>query len=286
MKMSEILAVIMNLSVLIFVISSMLSMGLSLTVAEILAPLRKTRLVVLALVANFIIAPLAAYLILLVIPLEQGLRTGLIIMATAAGAPFLPKLVQAAKGDVAFSVGLMVLLMIATIIYLPIVLPLLLQGVEVNPMDIAKSLVVMMLIPLAAGLFIKTRYEDIGKSLYPSMNQASSLGLILLLVSGVVVNYETILGVIGTGGILAIFIFLGITLIAGYLLGGNQANFRSVVGLGTAQRNISAAFLVAVGNFSEDPNVLAIIMVAGLIGLIALMVIAGEIGRHNYEATK
>ncbi len=284
--MSEILAVIMNLSVLIFVISSMLSMGLSLTVAEILAPLRKTRLVVLALVANFIIAPLAAYLILLVIPLEQGLRTGLIIMATAAGAPFLPKLVQAAKGDVAFSVGLMVLLMIATIIYLPIVLPLLLQGVEVNPMDIAKSLVVMMLIPLAAGLFIKTRYEDIGKSLYPSMNQASSLGLILLLVSGVVVNYETILGVIGTGGILAIFIFLGITLIAGYLLGGNQANFRSVVGLGTAQRNISAAFLVAVGNFSEDPNVLAIIMVAGLIGLIALMVIAGEIGRHNYEATK
>ena len=284
--MSEILAVIMNLSVLIFVISSMLSMGLSLTIAEILAPLSKIRLVVLALVANFIVAPLAAYLILILIPLDQGLGIGLIIMATAAGAPFLPKLVQAAKGDVAFSVGLMVLLMIATIIYLPIVLPLLLQGVEVNPMDIAKSLVVMMLIPLAAGLFIKARYEDIAKSLYLSMNQASSLGLILLLVSGVVVNYETILGVIGTGGILAIFIFLGISLIAGYILGGNQANFRSVVGLSTAQRNISAAFLVAVGNFSEDPNVLAIIIVAGLIGLIALMVIAGEIGRHNYEATK
>ena len=278
--MNEILAVIMNLSVLVFVISSMLSMGLSLTMAEIIAPLSKARLVILALVANFIIAPLAAYLILLVIPLDPGLATGLIIMSTAAGAPFLPKLAQAAKGDVAFSVGLMVLLMVVTIIYLPIVLPLLLQGVEVNPVDIAKSLVIMMLLPLAIGLFIKARYENIATSLFPHLNQASSLGLVLLLVSGVAVNYEIILGVIGTGGILAIFVFLGITLVAGYFLGGTQVNSRSVVGLGNAQRNISAAFLVAVGNFSEDPDVLAMIMVAGLLGLVLLMVVAGEIGKR------
>jgi hypothetical protein len=56
---------------------------------------------------------------LLVIPLEQSLRTGLIVLATAAGAPFLPKLVQGANGNVAFGVGLMVLLMseITTVMY-------------------------------------------------------------------------------------------------------------------------------------------------------------------------
>jgi BASS family bile acid:Na+ symporter len=75
----------------------------------------------------------------------------LILLATAAGAPFLPKLAEVAKGNIAFSVGLMVLLMIVTIIYLPIVLPLLLGGVDVNPWDIAKSLIVMMLIPLVVG---------------------------------------------------------------------------------------------------------------------------------------
>lgn len=279
--MNEILAVIMNLSVLVFVICSMLSMGLSLTVGQIVAPLRKARLVIMALVANFVLAPLAAYLILLVIPLEEGLATGLIVMATAAGAPFLPKLAQAAKGDVALSVGLMVLLMVVTIVYLPIVLPLLLQGVEVNPLDIAKSLVIMMLTPLAIGLFIKARYENTAESLYPHMSQASSLGLVLLLVSGIAVNYATILGVIGTGGILAILIFLAITFAAGYFLGGPQTGSRSVLGLGTAQRNISAAFLVAVGNFADDPNVLAIIIVAGLVGLVLLMVVAGETGKRG-----
>ena len=65
-----------------------------------------------------------------------------------------------AKGNTAFSVGLMVLLMVVTIIYLPLVLPLLLGSVEVNPVDIAQSLIFMMLIPLAIGLFIKARYEE------------------------------------------------------------------------------------------------------------------------------
>jgi BASS family bile acid:Na+ symporter len=279
--MSEILGVIMNLSVLTFVITSMLAMGLSLTVSMIAAPLRNARLMILALVANFILVPLIAYLILLVIPLEQGLAIGLIILATAAGAPFLPKLVQAAKGNTAFSVGLMVLLMVVTIIYVPFVLPLLLQGVQVNPLEIAKSLVILMLIPLAIGLVIKARYETIAESLFPHMNHVSSLALVLLLVSGLVLNFSAIVGVIGTGAILAIAIFLVVTVVVGYILGGSEKSTKSVLGLGTAQRNISAAFLIAVQNFPGDPNVLVMMIVAGLVGLVLLMVIAGELGRRS-----
>ena len=49
-------------------------------------------------------------------------------MGTAAGAPFLPKLGQLAKGNLAFAVGLMVMLMVVTVGYLPLVLPLLLRS--------------------------------------------------------------------------------------------------------------------------------------------------------------
>jgi len=61
-------------------------------------------------------------------------------LGTAAGAPFLPKLAQIAKGNLAFGVGLMVLLMVVTVGYLPLVLPILLPGVSVNPAEIARSL--------------------------------------------------------------------------------------------------------------------------------------------------
>ena len=282
--MSEILAVVMNLSVLVFVITSMLAMGLNLTVKQIVEPLRNTRLVILALIANFILVPILAYLIISVIPLEQGLATGLILMATAAGAPFLPKLAQAAKGNLAFAVGLMVLLMVATIIYMPIVLPLLLQGVEVNPWDIAKSLIIMMLIPLAIGLFIKARYESTAESLQPHMSQTSTVAIAILMVTGIVLNFSAIVGVIGTGAIIAILVFLVVALILGYFLGGAESGTRSVLGLGTAQRNLSAALVVAAQNFADDPNVLTMILVAGLVGLVLLMVVGGELGRRE-EAT-
>jgi BASS family bile acid:Na+ symporter len=75
-----------------------------------------------------------------VIPLEESLQIGLIVLATAAGAPFLPKLVQVAKGEVAFGVGLMVLLMVVTIVYIPFILPIFLPGVSVNPWDIVPNL--------------------------------------------------------------------------------------------------------------------------------------------------
>ena len=44
---------------------------------------------------------------------------GLLLLGLAAGAPFLPKLAQISKGNLAFAVGLMVLLMVITVGYLP-----------------------------------------------------------------------------------------------------------------------------------------------------------------------
>ena len=119
MTTREFFEAIGSLSGLLFIISSMLAMGMSLTMADILQPLKNVRLVLMALLANFVLVPLLAYIIILVIPLEQSLQIGLIVLATAAGPPFLPKLVQGAKGNIAFGVGLMVLLMVVTIFYLP-----------------------------------------------------------------------------------------------------------------------------------------------------------------------
>src|SRR5512136_646415 len=161
-----------TLGVLVFIVTSMLGMGFSLTIPQIMTPLKNTRLVIMSLVANFIIVPILALLIVRIIPLSEGLQIGLILVGMAAGAPFLPKLVQVAKGDMAFTAGLMVLLMVVTIAYLPIVLPFVLTGVQVNPWAIARSLIFLMLIPLAISLFIREKYEDVAVGLLPTMKMA------------------------------------------------------------------------------------------------------------------
>ncbi len=278
--MSEIIGVIAKLSALTFILTSMLAMGLSLTVRQIVDPLKNVKVVLLALLANFVLVPAIAYGITLFIPLDDGLATGLIIVGAAAGAPFLPKLVQLAKGNAAFSVGLMTLLMIVTVIYLPIVLPLLLPGASVNPWDIAQSLIFAMLLPLAIGLFIKARYSETAASLQPHMSQISSLAIVLMLVTVLVLEFSTIIGAIGTGGLLVAVIFVIASLAVGLLFGGSGAGMRSVMGLGTAQRNLSAAMLVAVQNFSDDPNVLLMVMLVAILGLVLLGIVAGEMGKR------
>jgi BASS family bile acid:Na+ symporter len=279
--MKDIIQVLANLSTLIFVISSMLSLGLSLTVQQILDPLKDIGLVLRVLLANFVLVPLVAYLLKSVIPLDNSLAIGLILLATAAGAPFLPKLTQVAKGNVALSVGMMVLLMVVTVIYVPLVLPLLLPGVTVNPVEIARSLVILMLIPLAIGLFINARYDAIADSLQPHMSQASSTSLLAVFVLMLVLNIQSVLATFGSGGILAAVLLIAASFVIGYFLGGRSTDGKSVLGLGTAQRNIAAAMVVATGNFADDPKVLTMILVGALLMLAILMPLAGEIGKRT-----
>jgi BASS family bile acid:Na+ symporter len=281
----EILNVILKVSLLVFVVSSMLAMGLSLTVGQIVEPLRSVRLVLISLAANFIAVPLIGWGIAELLSLEEGLAIGLTIMAVAGGAPFLPKLAAAANGSVAFSVGLMVLLMVVTVAYMPLVLPLLISGVEVNPWDIASSLIFLMLVPLGIGLLVRARYEDTAAGLQPLMTQTSTIAIALLLAAGVIVNFDNIVELVGTGGFIAIVLFLAVALVVGYVGGGSDPSIRSVLGLGTAQRNLSAALVVAGQNFADTPGVLTFIIVAGIVGLILLLPAAGEIGRRASPAT-
>lgn len=277
MTIAEFSAVLAQIAGLLFIVTSMLAMGMSLTVPQIITPLKNVRLVALALLANFVLVPLLAYVITRVIPLDQSLQIGLIVLATAAGAPFLPKLVQGAKGSIALGVGLMVLLMVVTIGYLPIVLPLLLPGVAIDPWDIAKSLIVLMLIPLALGLLFKSHSPEDASHWQPVMNKISSLALLILLVVGLGLSVSNIIALIGSNGLLALVLFIVGCLLIGYVLGGRDPNVNSVMGLGTAQRNVSAAILVSAMNFSGTMT-LPFVLVAAILGLLILLPTARRLG--------
>jgi BASS family bile acid:Na+ symporter len=259
-----------TVAMLSFVVSSMLAMGTGLTVRQIVEPLRNARLVMLALLANFILMPLGAFALAKVLWLDEPFGVGLLLLGCAAGAPFLPKLAELAKGNLAFAVGAMVLLMVVTVGYLPIVLPLLLPGVTVDAWNIARSLVLLMLLPLAAGLALKARYADLSARVKPVLDWISNVSLILLISLITAANIDKVLQVFGTRGILAGLLFIALGLGIGWLLGGPDANTKRVMALGTGQRNIAAALVVASQSF-DDPKVVVMVIVVAIVGLIILM---------------
>ena len=196
----ELLSKAATVAMLSFVVSSMLAMGAGLTVSQISEPLRNVRLVVLALLANFVVMPLAALALARVLWLDEPFGVGLLLLGCAAGAPFLPKLAELAKGNLAFAVGAMVLLMVVTVGYLPIVLPLLLPGVTVDPWEIARSLLLLMLLPLVIGLVLKARFGDLAARVKPVLDWISNVSLILLVCLITAANIDKVLQVFGTQG--------------------------------------------------------------------------------------
>ena len=277
--MKEILEPLYKISVLTFVIASMLGMGLSLTVRQIIDPLKNVKLVVLALIANFIIVPLFVYGMVAVIPVSEGVKIGLILLSIAAGAPFLPKLAEIAKSDIAFAIGLMLLLMTVTIFYLPIVLPLLLGNIEVDSWAIAKSLIIMMLIPLLVGLFVKAKFEKNANRIQPFFTKLSNIALVVLTIVLIVLHTKSLLALVGPG-LLAILLLLIVALIVGYLLGGGNKDSKIVLSLGTGQRNISAAILVAAQNFT-DPEITLTMVALAILGLVIMLPYAGKMAKRN-----
>ena len=277
MTLNDFFSAIAGISGLLFVVTSMLAMSLSLSFEQMTQPLKNARLVIVALLANFVLVPLLAFVITKVIPLEESLQIGVILLGTAAGAPFIPKLVQGAKGNVAYAVGLMFLIMVVTIFYLPFILPLLLPGVEVNPWDIAKSLIVTMLIPLVIGMLIKSHSPDVADHWAPVMNKISGLSVLILLVVGLGLNISNILNFIGTLGIGAMVLLILGSLLIGLLLGGRDPGVRSAMGLSTANRNGAAALLVATQNFSGT-DTLPFVLVGVVLLLLVLLPIAKRMG--------
>ena len=266
----ELLSKVIPPTMLVFVVSSMLAVGLSLTVRQILTPLRNFKLVSLALLANFVLMPLGAFAIARLFRLDEPLGVALLLLGTAAGAPFLPLLARISKGDLAFAVGLMVLLMVVTVGYMPIVLPLLLKGVSVDPMKIASSLIFLMLIPLAIGLLVKARLSGVAAKTQPLLNKLSTLSLTLLIALLLITNMQNVLDLFGTRGVLASILFIAAGSGIGWVLGGPGSDTKGVLSLGTAQRNIAAALVVGGQNF-RDPRVVVMVVVVAIVGLLMLM---------------
>ena len=273
----EILRQAVPIAMLCFVLSSMLSMGLSLTVRQILVPLRNYKLIALALLANFVLMPFAAFVIARLLRLDQPLGIALLLLGTASGAPFLPLLARISKGNLAFSVGLMVLLMVVTVGYMPLVLPLMLEEVSVDPLKIGRSLVFLMILPLAIGLLVKAPLSGLAAKAQPSLSRLSILSLALLIALLLITNMQNVLSLYGTRGVLASVFFIAAGAGIGWLLGATQSDTRGVMALGTAQRNIAAALVVGGQNFN-DQKVLVMVVVVAIVGLLLLYAVSALSG--------
>ncbi|MGC4118880.1 MAG: bile acid:sodium symporter [Myxococcales bacterium] len=275
-----------SIAVVVFAVSSMMSVGLAYRVGQLVGPLREARAVFRALVANFVLVPLLAVVIERVIPMDPPVALGLFLLAGSAGAPFLIKLTSAARSDLALSAALLVLLVPVTVVFLPVYVPLAmahpsLRGLSYVPssnLALGLPLLSTLFLPILLGLAVRAVAPRLAARLVPVGGKVATVALVLVAVATFGANGPELIRILKNGAVVAGALLVVGAFVLGFLLSRHERS--AVLGLGTAQRNIAGAMVIASRDFS-DPDVLVTVTACALLGLLVLFPIAWLLSRRT-----
>lgn len=241
--------------VLVSVIFMMLGVGLNTDLADVLDVVKRLRLVALGVLANFVVVPVLVCLILIWAPMAPGVKLGILLMAAAPIAPMVPPFVDMAKGEVPYSIGLMVIVALLSVVLTPLILGLAIPdtvgSVKLNPLEIVRTLLVAQLIPIGLGMAIGKNSPTWSEKLLRFVPQIGRYGLIAGVGLIVASQAKQYLAMSLLAHVVIPLLVLGCLVIGDRMLVGETEPRRRALAVSTAIRNVPLAFLIANQNFPE-----------------------------------
>jgi len=273
---------VFNIAVVIFTVSNIGAMGLESNLREALKDLRSIRTIGLILLLGWVVGPALAWLINGLLPLSEAHAAGLLLISLAPTAPFFPLMVSKAHGDMSFAAAFMLLTTIGTVVLLPFMAPLLIQGLTVDPWSLAKPLIVMVLLPLLIGGAIRAFAPNVAQKMSPVAQKIGTVFLLIALALTLVLFGGEMLATVGSfaPGAQVLF-FVAMTAIS-YTIGfGLKQQQRSAMALGMCTRNIAAVFAAFFG-ISDPPQglfvmVVLVVPLAAIVARVAARLFARQV---------
>ena len=136
----------------------------------------------------------------------------------------------------------MLIAAVGTVLLMPLAVPVIVPGLSVDPWTVAKPLLVLLFLPMAAGIAIKTVAPSLAVRLLRIVRPVSNAATLLLLAAIGVRYFEGFVGAVGSYAIAAQLLYaVGLVLGAHAVGAGLPAGQRSVLSLGACTRNLGAA---------------------------------------------
>ena len=263
-----------KITLAIFMAGSLLEMGLRLNLRDAFRGLRSIRFVAYTLVWSFVLVPALAYGITLLIPLQAPYAIGLVLLGMAPCAPFVPGLVDKARGDLGFTAAFMLLASVGTVMCMPFTVPLLTKGLSASAWAIAKPLLIVVLLPMAIGVVIRRQADAFASKLLPFAKKLAGIFGILWSVLCLIIYGKALLGVAGEFALASELLFFGIIFLGTYWLGfGLPYEQKIVLSVGVTTRNLGACLAPLLSVPDMDQRATLMIVLA-----LPIMVIVSLLG--------
>ena len=269
---------------LLFCVLNLGMMGLGVRMPDVVAVFKNKKAVALIFVWGWVLGPALALLIAWILPLAEPYVICVLIASLASCGPFLPMVVEKARGDVNFAGAFVPLVAAATVVFMPLIGPLLIKGVTISPEALVKPLFLTLLVPLMIGAATRHYAETVATKILPAVSGLAKLATLLLVTVCLVVYGRAMLDSAGSFALLSCTIFMVAKGLITYRCGfGLKQNQRSVMSLGMLTPNGAAMFVAILAIPNADPRILTM-AVMWTVWSIALAAIAARIfAKHAGE---
>ncbi len=238
--------------------------GLRLNLAQVLATLDDRPRLLRALLANFIGVPALALAAVTVARLPRDMSIGVLLLAAAPFAPVVPVFARLSRGDLPLAAALTAVFPIFSSFLTPWVSAVTLtclpdsDRLRFDVLDLLAVLLATITAPLMAGVGVHHRWPGLCRKLLRPVEVASEATGAVSLVFVSVVEWKSVV-MTGWMPLVTMAILFELSLALGYWVGGPSAASRRVIALGTSNRNIALAILLAVRSFPGAPAVAAVV---------------------------
>ena len=247
--------------VFLFTVANLAAMGLQVRVPEVAAALRNRKTLVLIFVWGWLLGPAFAYLITRVLPLAEPYVVVVLLASLAPCAPFLQQMVAKARGDMGFAGAFIPLVAVGTVVLMPLMAPILIQGLTISTWALAKPLLLTILLPLVLGAAIRHYAGTVATRIFPAVKGLALLSTLMTIVWCLLIYGRGMLNTAGSLALLSMTLFMvGMAMITyRFGFGASQAQ-RSVMALGMGTRNIAAVLAAALAIPNADPRIVVMVI--------------------------
>jgi BASS family bile acid:Na+ symporter len=273
--------------VLVFTVSNLLVMGLQVNLGKMFRTAANPKFLVLTLGLGWVVGPAIAFLITLLLPLDNMYVIVLFIGSLAPCAPFLPPLLPKAKGDVVLAGAFIPLAAIGTSILLPLIAPILVKGIDLSVMSLLKPISMSVLLPLIVGALIKTYASNAADKMFNPVKILANISSLLTFIFCFILYSGQMWATAGSMAMLSLTIFsFAMGVIAWYTGFGLTRSEKVVMALGIGTRNIAAVLIGVLTIPNVKPNMVAMVVIWTVWTIFLSYIIAPIMGRKGLNAAK
>ncbi|HEY4212556.1 MAG TPA: hypothetical protein VGM84_13835 [Steroidobacteraceae bacterium] len=267
------IAALVRILVLVSLGLIVLSLGLRGNRGDAAYLFHRPRLLLRSLLTMNVVMPIFAIWLVVLLDLRPAVKVALVVLSVSPVAPFFPGKALKLTQRQGYIYGLLVASAALAVILVPISTRVLsylaLSGLPVAGRRVLEVVAPTILVPFALGAIVRRLIPESSERLARICGLIGNVVLLVAVVLILIGQAAPMAALLGDGTLVAIAVYTCVGLLVGHLLGGPDAQDRTVLALATVTRHPAVALAAAAAVFPVQSQAPAAILLALIVSVLA-----------------